>query len=137
MTTPHFGITDYVVFIGMLALSAAIGIYYAFAGGGQKTAGQFLMASRSMGVIPICLSLLASFLSGISLIGIPVEVYLFGFSTYLAMIGLVFSITAATVFYLPVFYKLEVTSAYEVIFQFFSNFENILLTCQLTDFGRK
>ena len=69
-----FGAADYVVFAAMLAVSAVIGIYYAFAGGKQSTTSEFLMGDRSMSVLPVAMSLMASFLSGISLLGIPVEV---------------------------------------------------------------
>lgn len=114
MANKVFGIVDYIVFGVLLLLSAAIGVYYACSGGKQKTAGEFLMANRSMGIVPICLSLLASFLSGIALIGLPAEVYLFGVMMFMMMIGLSFSIFVASVFYLPVFYKIQATSAYEV-----------------------
>lgn len=107
-----FGVWDYVVFVLSLALSASIGIYYAIVG--QKTARDFLMASQSMGILPISLSLLASFISGISLIGIPAEVYSFGVNTFLSMIGLVGAVLMASLFYLPTFYNLEFISAYEV-----------------------
>ncbi len=55
---------DYVVFSLVLALSAAIGIFYGCTGGKQKTTQEFLMADRQMTVLPVALSLLASFMSG-------------------------------------------------------------------------
>lgn len=58
----------------MLCASAAIGIYYACTGGKQKTAGEFLLGDRQMQTFPVAMSLLASFLSSVTLLGIPAEV---------------------------------------------------------------
>jgi len=46
MEKHYFQIGDYVVFIGCLASSLAIGFYYAFSGGRQRTTSEFLMADR-------------------------------------------------------------------------------------------
>ena len=64
-----FSVWDYVVFGGVLAISAAIGIYYGCTGGRQRTTAEFLMADRKMHVLPVTLSLLASFMSAITLLG--------------------------------------------------------------------
>jgi sodium-coupled monocarboxylate transporter 8/12 len=109
-----FVVWDYVVFAGMLLISAAIGIYYALARGGQQTSKDFLMGGRSMTAVPVALSLTASFMSAVTILGTPAEVYRFG------AIFIIFSITyflvvviSAEVF-LPVFYRLGITSTYEV-----------------------
>ena len=44
----RFGWPDYLVFAGMLTISAVIGIYYACVGGKQSTTDEFLMAGRNM-----------------------------------------------------------------------------------------
>ncbi len=59
-----FSVPDYVVFALVLAVSAGIGIFYGCTGGKQKTTQEFLMADRSMSIMPVALSLLASFMSG-------------------------------------------------------------------------
>ncbi|RXM36725.1 Sodium-coupled monocarboxylate transporter 1 [Acipenser ruthenus] len=108
-----FVVWDYVVFAGMLLISAAIGIYYAIADGGQKTSKDFLMGGRSMTAVPVALSLTASFMSAVTVLGTPSEVYRFG-----AMFG-IFAITYTCVviisaeIFLPVFYRLGITSTYE------------------------
>ena len=53
-------------------------VYYAFWGAKQNTTSEFLMAGRNMGVFPVAMSLLASFMSAITLLGTPAEVYQFG-----------------------------------------------------------
>ena len=63
-TENKFSPWDYVVFSLVLALSAAIGLFYGCTGGKQKTTKEFLMADRKMNFFPVALSLLASFMSG-------------------------------------------------------------------------
>lgn len=55
-----------------------------------------------------------SFISGITLLGLPTEVYSFGIQ-YLYVIGGVFLMGyVMSTFYLPVFHDLNITSTYEV-----------------------
>uniref|UniRef100_A0A8D2L086 Solute carrier family 5 member 8 n=1 Tax=Varanus komodoensis TaxID=61221 RepID=A0A8D2L086_VARKO len=112
--TAGFGTWDYVVFGAMLAISAVIGIYYAFAGGGQNTSKDFLMGGRSMTAVPVALSLTASFMSAVTVLGTPSEVYRFGarFSVFAITYALVVILSAEV--FLPVFYRLGITSTYEV-----------------------
>ncbi|XP_054844994.1 sodium-coupled monocarboxylate transporter 1 [Eublepharis macularius] len=110
-----FGTWDYVVFVAMLVISAVIGIYYAFAGGGQKTSKEFLMGGRSMNAVPVALSLTASFMSAVTVLGTPSEVYRYGarFSVFAITYALVVVISAEI--FLPVFYRLGITSTYEYL----------------------
>ncbi|KAL8221747.1 UNVERIFIED_CONTAM: Sodium-coupled monocarboxylate transporter 1 [Gekko kuhli] len=111
-----FGPWDYVVFAAMLLISAGIGLYYAFAGGVQKTSREFLMGGRRMSAVPVALSLTASFMSAVTVLGTPAEVYRFGarFSVFAITYALVVVISAEV--FLPVFYRLGITSTYEISF---------------------
>ncbi|XP_066490584.1 sodium-coupled monocarboxylate transporter 1-like [Tiliqua scincoides] len=106
---------DYVVFAAMLLISAAIGIYYAFAGGGQKTAKDFLMGGRSMSALPVALSLTASFMSAVTVLGTPAEVYRFGARFALFALTYTLVIVLSAEVFLPVFYRLGITSTYEYL----------------------
>ncbi|XP_004589673.2 sodium-coupled monocarboxylate transporter 1 [Ochotona princeps] len=110
-----FVVWDYLVFSCMLLISAVIGIYYAFAGGGQQTSTDFLMGGRSMTAVPVALSLTASFMSAVTILGSPSEVYRFGvmYSIFAFTYFLVVVISAEI--FLPVFYKLGITSTYEYL----------------------
>lgn len=77
----RFGWPDYLVFVAMLAISAVIGIYYAWytysndlayrlilqahsfvtdsSGTKQNSTSEFLMAGRSMSTFPVAMSLIA------------------------------------------------------------------------------
>ncbi|XP_043823643.1 sodium-coupled monocarboxylate transporter 1-like [Dromiciops gliroides] len=113
--TGTFGVWDYLVFAGMLFISAAIGIYYAFSRGGRQTPKEFMVGDRQMTAMPVALSLTASFISAITVLGTPSEVYRFGaiFSMYAISQVLVVLITAEV--FLPVFYKLGIASTYEYL----------------------
>ncbi|KFQ33256.1 Sodium-coupled monocarboxylate transporter 1, partial [Mesitornis unicolor] len=110
-----FTVWDYVVFAAMLLISAIIGIYYAFAGGGQKTSKDFLMGGRSMNALPVALSLTASFMSAVTVLGTPAEIYHYGaiFCIFAITYGLV--VLCSAEIFLPVFYKLGITSTYEYL----------------------
>ncbi|KAJ8791560.1 hypothetical protein J1605_020282 [Eschrichtius robustus] len=109
-----FVVWDYVVFAGMLLISAVIGIYYAFAGRGQKTSKDFLMGGRRMTAVPVAMSLTASFMSAVTVLGTPSEVYRFGAIFSIFAITYFFVVVLSAEVFLPVFYKLEITSTYEV-----------------------
>ncbi|XP_010197185.1 sodium-coupled monocarboxylate transporter 1 [Colius striatus] len=111
----QFTIWDYVVFAAMLLISAVIGVYYAFVGGGQKTSTDFLMGGRSMNAVPVALSLTASFMSAVTVLGTPAEIYRYGaiFCVFAITYGLV--VLCSAEIFLPVFYKLGITSTYEYL----------------------
>ncbi|NWY68440.1 SC5A8 protein, partial [Erithacus rubecula] len=111
----QFTVWDYVVFAAMLLISAIIGIYYAFAGGTQKTSKDFLMAGRSMSALPVALSLTASFMSAVTVLGTPAEIYRYGAVFCIFAITYALVVLCSAEIFLPVFYKLGITSTYEYL----------------------
>nr|KAG5692606.1 hypothetical protein BaRGS_030034 [Batillaria attramentaria] len=55
-----FRIADYAVFVITILISVAIGVYYAFSGGRQRTISEYLVGSRAMKFLPVAISLLVS-----------------------------------------------------------------------------
>nr|XP_022319757.1 sodium-dependent multivitamin transporter-like [Crassostrea virginica] len=78
------------------------------------------MAGGNMNPIPGALSLLASFMSAITILGTPAEMY--NYTTMYYWIGLSYFFMAfdATHVFMPVFYRLRVRSAYEYLEHRFS-----------------
>ncbi|KAL1509538.1 hypothetical protein ABEB36_004253 [Hypothenemus hampei] len=110
-----FGIWDYISVALVLIISSGIGIYYRFTGGKQKTVQEYLHADKNMSIYPVAISLMASFMSAVTLLGVSSENYTFGFQFVIIYLGhLVFTPVAAYL-YLPVFFKLQTTSAYEYL----------------------
>ena len=105
---------DYVVFAIILAVASAIGLYYGCTGNKQNSTSEFLMAGRSMSVLPVTLSLLASFMSAITLLGTPGEIVLNGTQYWMVWISYCFMIPISAYVFIPIFYRLQLTSVFEV-----------------------
>lgn len=106
---------DYVVLAIVLVISAAIGVYYRMTGGKQKTTKEYLLADRSMPVFPVAFSLMASFMSAVTLLGVSMENYSFGTQFVVINFAYVFATPIATRIILPVFYNLRTASVYEYL----------------------
>ena len=111
--------TDYAVLSATLATSALIGLYQAWQSGLKMSMDEFMMADRSLGPFPVCVSLLATFTSSITLMGNPAEVYNFGTLWVWASVGFFFTIAATAQIYMPVFYQLKISTTYQVNRTFF------------------
>lgn len=105
---------DYIVFGITLAASVAVGVYYGCCGKKQRTLEEYLMGGRKLSCLPVALSLLVTFQSGISLLGTPVEIYYYGTQISMGVIGLAIGYAIVAIFIVPVFYPLKLTSSYEV-----------------------
>lgn len=111
MIEPVFSWVDYGVFGGLLVVSALIGILSCK--GQSKSAAQFIHAGGNMGCIPVSLSMLASFLSSITLIGQPAEVYLYGSQLWLFGMSSFFIIPIVGYIIVPFFRGKNYYSAYQ------------------------
>ncbi|CAH4035513.1 unnamed protein product [Pieris brassicae] len=75
MVQSVFGVWDYIIMVATMVLSVLIGIYFRFSGGKQKTNEEYLLADRNMSIFPVAVSLVASFMSAITLMGVSAENY--------------------------------------------------------------
>ncbi|PRD31107.1 UNVERIFIED_CONTAM: sodium-dependent multivitamin transporter [Trichonephila clavipes] len=108
------GLVDYIIFALMLLVSAGIGVFFRFSGGQQKTTDEYLLAGKDMSILPVAFSLMASFLSAITVIGVPAEMYRFGINLAYLNIGYVIGMVVTAYISLPVFFELNASTAYEV-----------------------
>uniref|UniRef100_A0A3Q3WVS4 Sodium-dependent multivitamin transporter n=1 Tax=Mola mola TaxID=94237 RepID=A0A3Q3WVS4_MOLML len=111
----HFSTVDYVIFTLLLVASAGIGLFHAFSGGRQRTTQEFLMADRSMSCLPVSLSLLATFQSAVAILGAPSEVYTFGTQYWFLGCSYFLGLLIPAHVFIPVFYRLRLSSAYEYL----------------------
>ncbi|KAL5274149.1 hypothetical protein ACFFRR_000734 [Megaselia abdita] len=123
----RFGWADYFVFVFMLVVCAGIGVYFGFVEKRKKNekkerdvedrrgseALDYLVGGRKMKVIPVSLSLVASFVSGISLLGTSTEIYVYGTQYAFILITIVIAGFISWYIFLPVFVNLQLTSTYE------------------------
>ncbi|KAE9555537.1 hypothetical protein FO519_001208 [Halicephalobus sp. NKZ332] len=113
---------DYTIFGFSLLLSIGTGIYHAIRshylikrGGEDVTTAkeEYMMGGRKLPRLPVALSLLTTFLSGILMLAIPAEMFQRGAHIWLNMIIGVASFLLAAVFFLPVFYKMKMNCLHE------------------------
>ena len=114
MADDRFSVVDYVVFSIMLLISALIGIWHAFMGGKQKTTAEYLLANRTMSCFPVSISILVSFLSAITLLGLPAEIYTYGTQFYLSVIGYVILCAIVSTVFIPMYRRINITCVNEV-----------------------
>uniref|UniRef100_A0A1B6L9V3 Sodium/solute symporter n=1 Tax=Graphocephala atropunctata TaxID=36148 RepID=A0A1B6L9V3_9HEMI len=120
-----FGPEEFFVVALMLLVSLAIGVYFTF-WSRQDSYSEYMLGGRKMGVFPIAMSLVASNISGIALVGNPAEVYSYGTLYSVALIAdLVIPVVNVKMF-LPVFYNLQLNSLYEYLVLRFSHGTRVL-----------
>ncbi|XP_076801198.1 sodium-coupled monocarboxylate transporter 1-like [Clavelina lepadiformis] len=120
---------DYAVFGVTLGISALIGIFYAIKDRRQQNGTEgYLMGGRSMGMVPISLSLSVSFMSAITVLGAPAEVYLYGTMYWWFLLAMFFVAVITAEIFIPVFYNIGISSTYEYLEKRFNRPVRILAT---------
>lgn len=109
-----FSLWDYGVFGLMLLVSTGIGLFHGLSKGGQKTSEDFFTGGRRMAAVPVGLSLSASFMSAVQVLGVPAEAYRYGSKFLWMCLGQLLNTLLTAHLFLPVFYRLGLTSTYEV-----------------------
>ncbi|XP_027278088.1 sodium-coupled monocarboxylate transporter 2 [Cricetulus griseus] len=115
MAVKSFEAWDYVVFAGLFVISSGIGVFFAIKERKKATSREFLVGGRQMSFGPVALSLTASFMSAVTVLGTPAEVYRFGASFFLFIISYAFVVFFTSELFLPVFYRSGITSTYEYL----------------------
>ncbi|CAB3374350.1 Hypothetical predicted protein [Cloeon dipterum] len=124
-----FSFLDYFVFCSLMLTSAVIGVYFAFfAKQKQNTTKEYLMGGKNMGIFPITMSLVASYISGVSLLGVPAEIYTFGTQYGVIIIAEVLVCVLCSYVFMPVFYKLQLYSSFEYLRMRYDNSVRLFLS---------
>uniref|UniRef100_A0AAY5KD69 Solute carrier family 5 member 8 n=1 Tax=Esox lucius TaxID=8010 RepID=A0AAY5KD69_ESOLU len=110
-----FSVWDYVVFVGTVLVAAGIGLFQAIRGRKNTSSDEFLLGGRQMTAVPVAMSLTASFMSGITVIGTPAEAYRFGAAFWIFGISYAIMSTITAEVFVPLFYRLGITSTYEYL----------------------
>lgn len=136
----RFHLVDYIVFGSMLVFSASVGVYFGYFNKsktkrqtsherhhdetytdekkttdfGSKSMLEYLLGSRKLKSFPVAMSLVASYISGVTVLGTPAEIYNFGTQYWLIVFPIFLMGFIVSYVYLPVFCSLKVGSSYEV-----------------------
>lgn len=97
-----------------------VGIYFGREGARKRLIRiseslEFLVGGRKLKLFPVSMSLIASWLSAISLLGVSTEVYVYGYYQILTMIGSIVALIGICFLVLPVYYEMGITSVYEYL----------------------
>ncbi|XP_078346609.1 sodium-coupled monocarboxylate transporter 1-like [Oculina patagonica] len=107
---------DYAVFVISLLIPIAVGFYFAFQGGRQKTTTEFLLADKNQRSWLVALSLVASYFSSVLLLGSTAEVFTYGVQyTILALFSYWIVAAVVHVVFIPMFHRVQVTSVNEYL----------------------
>ncbi|KAL0154500.1 hypothetical protein M9458_048763, partial [Cirrhinus mrigala] len=112
-TVGTFQAGDYVVFAFLFVISSGIGVFFAIKERKKASSKEFLVGGRQMSCGPVALSLTASFMSAVTVIGAPSDVYRYGASYVIFGVAYTFVVFLTAELFLPVFYRSGITSTYE------------------------
>ncbi|CAG5056598.1 unnamed protein product [Parnassius apollo] len=118
MTEGGFGVGDFVAFGLLCATSCAGGVWYSAIGSRTKAVvdvRDYLLGGRTMSTFPVAMSLIASYVSGVTILGTPAEIYNYGTQYWLVVVGVTLSCILVASVYLPVFCTLRLSSSYEYL----------------------
>ncbi|KAL8559128.1 hypothetical protein ACOMHN_046176 [Nucella lapillus] len=110
-----FGIVDYVMFSLVLVISSLIGVFYAIKDRHKVTTDTFLLAGHSMATFPVAMSLAVTFLSALTLLGNPVEVYVFNTMFWWIVVAMLVAVGGSAFVFTPFFYRLQITTICEYL----------------------
>ncbi|CAG9806697.1 unnamed protein product [Chironomus riparius] len=122
LSLQKFGLLDKIVFAAMLCSCSLVGLYFGIKDFRKKKSIKtdhdtlnFLMGGRKMKVFPVAMSLIASLVSGVLLLGASTEIYLYGTQYIYILIAIVISSAALHFVMIPMFHKLQIISVYEYL----------------------
>ena len=108
---------DYLVFLSMIVISRAIGVYFSCGGRSKANNTDYLLGGRQMGLLPVILSLAATYISGILFLGYPAETFAHGIQYWIGFIGSLAGCVMGIIMFVPIFYPLKLTSVNEYLFR--------------------
>ncbi|XP_033759517.1 sodium-coupled monocarboxylate transporter 2-like [Pecten maximus] len=123
-------LVDYITFGSTILISISIGVYFALAGGKQKTTNEYLLGNRHMKALPVALSLMVTFESSITMLGFPAEVYVHGIMYWWSLTSFLFANLIGVLIWVPLIHPLKVTSVYQYLeLRYKSRSMRLLGTC--------
>lgn len=111
---PSFGLADYAVFAAMLLVSIGIGLYQAVKKEKKMNVDDFFTGGRDMPAVAVGLSLCASFMSAVQVLGVPTETSTYGFKFLYIILGQSINSGLTAFLFMPLFYRLGITSTNQV-----------------------
>lgn len=117
----HLGLTDYAVLGISLFIPVVTGLFFKLYKGQRHSLQLYLLAGKNASMIPVVMSISVTVMSAIIMIGYPAEIYKFGPQYTLMAFSTVIGMFLSSRVFLPVYFRCNVTSIYEVKKIFIAN----------------
>ncbi|KAG0416009.1 hypothetical protein HPB47_006824 [Ixodes persulcatus] len=107
-------VAEYVVFAVLMISNLTVGLIFAFRGRAlNSNTEETFLGSRTLGILPLSMSILASLVTAIGLVGFTAHFYTHGLHLLWGTIPALFLMPFISRVIVPVIYKLGVTSVFE------------------------
>ncbi|XP_076825675.1 sodium-coupled monocarboxylate transporter 2-like isoform X1 [Clavelina lepadiformis] len=111
-----FSIGDFVVFAGSLLLSLGVGLFFAVKDRKKMSTENYYFGNRKLSPIPVGFSIAVTFLSAVTVIAAPTEIYMFGAVSFWMGIGTgLVPLVFACCYYIPLYFRLQLCSVYQYL----------------------
>ncbi|GAB6028000.1 hypothetical protein CHUAL_002227 [Chamberlinius hualienensis] len=108
-------IWDYVSLSVVVLASSSVGLYQVYSARKISDTNRFLITNSNTGLAPLILSTVSTYISAITLLGFPAEIYTNGLSFSIQVLANTISIPLGMYLFLPVVYNLHPTSVFEYV----------------------
>lgn len=109
------GIVEYAIFGLMMVLNLGLGLYFSFVNRPlRQTTDEVFLGSRKMRMLPLAMSVLASMISAIGIVGATAHYYAYGLHHLWSIGAKVIVIPVVMYVIIPVLYKHKLTSIFQV-----------------------
>nr|XP_054923073.1 sodium-coupled monocarboxylate transporter 1-like [Dermacentor andersoni] len=106
---------EYVIFTIIVGGNVALGLYFSFRRrvGHDGDTDEVFLGKRSLAMFPLAVSVLASMMSALGIVGFTAHYYTYGIHMVWTTLPILLTIPVITTIIVPVFYKLKITSVFE------------------------
>uniref|UniRef100_H2YU25 Sodium-coupled monocarboxylate transporter 2 n=1 Tax=Ciona savignyi TaxID=51511 RepID=H2YU25_CIOSA len=111
----NFGTFDLVIFSASLIFSVLVGLYYAYKDRTNDSVNNYYFGGRKMSPIPIGLSMSVTFISALTIIGLPAEVYWYGLVNVWHSTKLFLPAILSYLYIIPLYHRLQISTVYEYL----------------------
>nr|XP_037269002.1 sodium/iodide cotransporter-like isoform X2 [Rhipicephalus microplus] len=108
---------DYVTFLVLTGTGLAVGAYFSIHANGQapRSTHEVFLGSKSLRMLPLAMSVLATVGSATGIIGLPAHMYAYGWHIGWLSVSNIILIPLGASVVMPVLYKLNITSVFQYI----------------------
>ncbi|CAN7983626.1 unnamed protein product, partial [Ixodes hexagonus] len=108
-------VVEYVIFGLLMVSNLGLGLFFTFAKKSSvTTTDEVFLGSRKLRMLPLAMSVLASMLSAVGIVGATAHFYAYGLRYHWSIGAKLLVMPFVMYVVVPVFYKLKLTSVFEV-----------------------